>query len=88
MERTADFHHQIADTLFPQTDPIFDDPTAFDTTVDMLDPPPAVGERVIRHSLFQCQFLAAWCLGRHEDFHLREREGQEPQILQQAAPGR
>src|SRR5262249_20317089 len=32
------------------------------------------------------QLLAAGCLGRHEDHHLRERERQEPQILQEPAP--
>jgi hypothetical protein len=37
MERTTDFHHEIADALLPQADPAFDDATAFDTTVDMLN---------------------------------------------------
>ena len=30
----------------------------------------------------------AWLLRRHEDLHLRERERQEAQILQQPTPGR
>ena len=33
------------------------------------------------------QFLAPGFLGRHEDLHLGEREGQEAEILQQPAPG-
>jgi hypothetical protein len=33
--------------------------------------------------LLPCQVLASWLLGRHEDLDLREREGQEAQILQQ-----
>src|SRR6266571_9217646 len=33
MERTTDFHHEIADALLPQADPVFDDATAFDTPV-------------------------------------------------------
>src|SRR5712691_11639305 len=36
--------------------------------------------------LLQRQFLAAWCLGRHEDLDLGQRKRQEAQILQQPAP--
>src|SRR5271157_4636134 len=42
MQRTADFHHQIADALLPQPNPIFDDATALDTTIDMLNPKTAL----------------------------------------------
>jgi len=38
MQGTAEFHHDIADALLPQADPVFDDATALHTTVDMLDP--------------------------------------------------
>ena len=38
--------------------------------------------------LLLCEFLAAWFLRRHEDLHLREREGQEAQILQQPTASR
>ena len=38
MQGTAEFHHDIADALLPQADPVFDDATALDTAVDMLDP--------------------------------------------------
>jgi hypothetical protein len=38
--------------------------------------------------LLQGQLPTAWLLRRHEDRHLREREGQEAQILQQSTPGR
>jgi hypothetical protein len=47
MERTADFHHEIADTLLPQADPVFDDAAALDTTVDMLDAQPTLGQRLV-----------------------------------------
>ena len=40
MQGTAEFHHEIADALLPQADPVFDDATALDTAVDMLDPQP------------------------------------------------
>src|SRR5712692_7815642 len=38
MQGTAQFHHQIADALFPQPEPVFDNATALHTAVDMLDP--------------------------------------------------
>jgi hypothetical protein len=38
MQGTADFHHDITDALLPQADPVFEDATTLDTTVDMLDP--------------------------------------------------
>jgi hypothetical protein len=38
MQGTADFHHDIPDTLLPQADAVFDDATALDAAVDMLDP--------------------------------------------------
>jgi len=37
MQGTAEFHHQITDALFPQAHPVFDDATALDTAVDVLD---------------------------------------------------
>ena len=88
MQATADFHHEIADTRLPQADPVLHDPTVLDTAVDMLDPQPTLVQGLVGPLLLPCQFLAAWLLGRHEDFHLRQRERQETQILQEAAPGR
>ena len=38
MQRTAEFHHQIADAFFPEADPVFHNATALHATVDMLDP--------------------------------------------------
>jgi hypothetical protein len=38
MQRPAEFHHEIADALLLQAAPVFDDATAFDPAVDMLDP--------------------------------------------------
>jgi hypothetical protein len=54
----------------------------------MLDPQSTLVERLVRPVLLPRAFLAAWLLRRHEDLHLREREGQEAQILQSLAPGR
>src|SRR5712692_3325502 len=86
MQGTADFHHQIAAAFLPQTDPVFDNATALDAAVDMFDPQPTVRERLIRSVLLPCQLLATGFLGRHEDCHVGQREGQETQILQQPAP--
>ena len=82
MQGTAEFHHEIADTLFPQTDAVFDDAATLDTTVDMLNPQPTLVQRLVGSVLCSRQLLAAGFLGRHEDLHLRERERQEARILQ------
>src|SRR5262245_18675328 len=44
VQGTAQFHHEIADTLLPQAHAVFDDATALDTAVDMLNPEPAIVE--------------------------------------------
>src|SRR3989449_3616306 len=54
----------------------------------MLNPQSAVVERLVGQLLLQSQLLTAWLLRRHEDLHLRERERQEAQILQQPTPSR
>jgi hypothetical protein len=81
MQRTAEFHHEIADALLPQPGPIFDDATALDTTVDMLNPQPSLVQRLVGHLLRQRELLAAWLLGRHQDLDLRQCERQEAEIL-------
>ena len=82
VQGTAEFHHQITDAFFPQTDAVFHDATALHTTVDMLDPQPPLVERLVGPLLLQGQLRTAWLLRRHEDRHRRERERQEAQILQ------
>jgi len=47
MQGTADVHHQIADTLLPQAESVFDDATALHTPVDMLDPQPTVVQDLV-----------------------------------------
>src|SRR5881409_705903 len=86
MQGTADLHHEIADAVFPQPHPVFDDPTALDAAVDRLDPQPTLVQRLIGQLLLQRSLLAPRLLRRHEDRHLRERERQETQILQEPAP--
>src|SRR5215510_4323795 len=88
VQGTAEFHHQITDSLLPQADPILHDTAALDTAVDMLDPQPTLVERLVGTVLLRRQLLAAGFLGRHEDRHLGQRERQEAQILQEPAPSR
>src|SRR5215475_11750711 len=49
--------------------------------VDMLNPEPPLVERLVGQVLLQGQLPTAGLLRRHEDRHLRKREGQEAQIL-------
>src|SRR4029450_2170743 len=88
MQGTADLHHHIADALLPEADAIFHNATALHATVDMLNPQPTLVQRLVRPLLRRREILTTWLLGRHEDLHLGQREGQEAQILQQPAPNR
>ena len=88
MQGTAEFHHEIADALLPQPDPVFDDAAALDAPVHMLDPQPTVMQGLVGQLLFQGEFLAAGFLGGHEDLDLGQRERQKAQVLQQPAPSR
>jgi len=83
VQGTAELHHEIADALLPQADPVFHNATTLDAAVDMLDPQPPLVERLVDQLLLQGQLRTAWLLRRHEDLYLRERERQEGQILQQ-----
>src|SRR3989442_15529698 len=65
MQGTAEFHHQIANALLPQTDPVFDDATALDATVDMLDAQPTLVQRLIGELLLHRQLRAPGFLGGH-----------------------
>jgi hypothetical protein len=86
VQGTAELHHPITDALLPQAAPVLHDAAALDTAVDMRDPQPTLGQRLVGPWLFPGQLLAVWLLGRHEDRHPRQRQGQEAQILSQSAP--
>jgi hypothetical protein len=47
----------------------------------MVNPQSPLVACLVRPLLFPREFLAMWLLGRHEALPLREREGQEAQIL-------
>src|SRR4051812_50105222 len=65
MQGTADFHYDIPDALLPQADPVFDDATALDAAVDMLDPQSAGGGRPIWSFLRPWTFPAPGVSCRH-----------------------
>src|SRR5919108_5659125 len=48
MQGTAEFHHEIADTLLPQADPVLHNAAALDTAIDVLDAQPTLVERLVR----------------------------------------
>jgi hypothetical protein len=56
VQGTAELHHEIADALLPQVDPVFHNATTLDAAVDMLDPPPLV-ELLVRHVLLSRERL-------------------------------
>jgi hypothetical protein len=49
----------IADALFPEAEPVFDNATALHAAVDMLDPEPARVEGLVGLLLLSCQRLSA-----------------------------
>jgi hypothetical protein len=59
VEGAAAVHHEIAAARLPQAAPVFVEATALDTPVDMLNPPPPVGEHLMGSFLLPCQLLAA-----------------------------
>jgi hypothetical protein len=59
VQGTTEFHDQIADAFFPQADVVFDDVTALDTAIDMVEPQPTLVKCLVRHVLLPCELLAA-----------------------------
>src|SRR5947208_9391873 len=67
VQGTAEFHHQITDTLLPQANPVFHDATALDTAVDMFNPQPTLVQRLVGPLLLQSELLAREFLRWHQD---------------------
>jgi hypothetical protein len=57
MQSTTDLHHQIADALLPQTNPVFHDATALHTAVHVLDAQPTLVQGLVRPVLLPCELL-------------------------------
>jgi len=85
MQRTTDFRNHITYTVAKQTDRVFDNPTALDTTVDMLDTHASPRKLLIERFLLFRQAAATWFLEWCDAPDTIEGKGQETQILQQMA---
>jgi hypothetical protein len=85
MQRTADFHDQIADARLPQAASLVDNTAALDAAVDVLDTHATAGDASIRRFLHTREVPPPRLPGRHDDLHVVERERQEAQILEQSA---
>ena len=88
MQGTAAFHHESADPLLPQADPVLHHTAALATAGDVRDAQPTLVKRLVRPLVLPRALLAAGLLGRHDDRHLRERERQAPQIRPEPTPRR
>jgi hypothetical protein len=47
MQCTAEFHHESAHALLPEAEPVFDNATALDTALDMLNPQPTLVQSLV-----------------------------------------
>jgi hypothetical protein len=81
MQGTAEFHHQIMDTLLPQAHAVFHNATALDTAVDVLDSSSAIVQGMVRPLLLQRELLTMGFLRWHQDFYVGERKREEAQVL-------
>jgi hypothetical protein len=88
MQRTADFHDQVADARLPEAAGVVDHAAALDAAVDVFDAHAATGNASIGGFLAAREGSASWLASRHDDLDLVERERQEAQILEQPTPGR
>ena len=83
MQRTADFHEQIADARLSEAAGLVHNTAALDAAIDMLDAYAPAGDTPIRGLLRACKLPSARLPGRHDDLDLVECERQEAQILEQ-----
>jgi hypothetical protein len=85
MQRTANFHDQIADARLPKAVGVVDDTTALDAAVDVRDAHATARDAPIGGLLRPRERPAPRLLGGHHELDVVEREGQEAEILEQAA---
>src|SRR5262245_54696335 len=85
MQRTANFHHKIANPRLPETVGVMDDTTALDAAVDVLDTHATARDAPIGSFLGSRERPAPRFLGGHDDLDVVEREGEEAEILKQPA---
>jgi hypothetical protein len=85
MQRTADFHEQIADARLPQAAGVVDDAAALDAAVDVLDAHATARDAPMRRFLRAREGPAPRLPRRHEDVDPVERTRQEAAILEYSA---
>jgi hypothetical protein len=83
MQRTADFHDQVADARLSEAAGIVNHAAALDATVDVLDAHAATRDASIGRFLAARERSASGLTGRHDALDLVERKRQEAQILEQ-----
>jgi len=83
MQRTADFHDQVADARLPEAAGVVDHAAALDAAVDVLDAHAATRDASIGGFLAAREGSASWLAGRHDDLDVVERARQAAQILEQ-----
>jgi hypothetical protein len=85
MQPTGDFDDEITNDAAPETDGVLDHPTAFDAAVDVFDPHPSLGERLIVGFLLGRERAATGLLDRLVHRHAIQGKAEESQILEQFA---
>ena len=88
MQRTADFHHHVANAGFPHSDRLFEHTAAFDAAVDMLDAYAPPSKLPLPRVLCPRQLVPTRLLRGWEDVHAAQRERLKARILQQLTPRR
>ena len=88
MQRTADFHDQVADARLSEAAGVVDNTAALDAAVDVLDAHTSTRDTPIRGFLRARKPAATWLSGRHDHLDLGKRKCQEAQILKQPATRR
>jgi hypothetical protein len=86
MQRTADFHEQIADARLSQAAGVVDDAAALDTAVGMFDVDAAACDPSIGGVLRPREASAPWLLGRHDDLELVKGEAKKPRSCSNRLP--
>jgi hypothetical protein len=82
MQRTADFHEQIADARLPQAAGVVDDAAALDAAVDVLDAHATARDAPIGGFLRAGEGSPPRLLGWHDHLDPVERKRQEAEVLE------
>ena len=88
MQTAADFHNQVAKTVFPQSDGIFDNPTAGDAADHVFGHNPPPRHFAIVRFLLGREFFAFRFLDWPRVLHARQHISQESQVIDQFTPVR